>query len=567
MKSLLKGHHRRSSSVDQDFAAEKRVPLKINTTLTEAPNSSPLHQTPTFSSTSPPGTTPVTPTFVHPSTFFGSPSAGAKRAFKPIKALLRNKNSNSSLGGTLPEKKSLSPTREFSRPIVKASISTPSIYGTKTHTWGEDPLHSSESRPALESLTSISSAHSMSNRDEFSFVNDSRNSINCEVAKGGEKPKSERMAVEQDDDSSSVFSFEQNAKSGRNASIRYYKDKNELLNEEDRIPVNPGKFRRGAKQTGFIDDFLASTGEFDEQDFGEEMNYYDEDEEDDETDNLFNRQLFSSDEEVDFTEEDFAEEDVAEEEAEEEAGNSGLESGGPRSQGIETVKLSDTEIRESSSPLPPSQPANTGSQIHNLLLTASYSNDKPGLGVSNNHRYSWFPKDEEKVESVQDPRKKSPMSQSSRTNKSATSDDSDIVSCNYSLPAGTSKYQNFFNESEELDTDGLDDSLLDEINQVPADFEFGELDPSSLKKSNSTINKMDSQNGFGITRKDSGNKFQRKHKTVTLFTPSQQRDAQEDDFDFASLKLSTRFQKISKQPNSPLTTISETSFDSPRKLP
>lgn len=87
------------------------------------------------------------------------------------------------------------------------------------------------------------------------------------------------------DSNSLTFSFERDLINGRNVSIRYYKS----ISERDREKANNPQSLQGL----YVDDFNAD--EYGEEDFNEDMNYYD-DEEADDTEHLFNRQLFSDDE-------------------------------------------------------------------------------------------------------------------------------------------------------------------------------------------------------------------------------------------------------------------------------
>ncbi|OWB57206.1 hypothetical protein B5S28_g3138 [[Candida] boidinii] len=87
--------------------------------------------------------------------------------------------------------------------------------------------------------------------------------------------------------SSSNFSFQENSKKGRNASIKYYKSSEQMKYEEQKL--------RTADYQRHMQNYIEDEG-IGEDGLGEGMNYVDFDEED-ETEALFNRNLFSSDEE------------------------------------------------------------------------------------------------------------------------------------------------------------------------------------------------------------------------------------------------------------------------------
>lgn len=132
--------------------------------------------------------------------------------------------------------------------------------------------------------------------------------------------------------------------------------------------------------------------------------------------------------------------------------------------------------------------------------------------------------------------------------------------------------------------DRFDDSLLDEINEVPEDFEFNENDKeikSNLSR-NSLRRKANKFASLLIPSLDTGIKFQKNDKTVTLFRSASVRSetgsfrnvemednrATLDEDDMESLDLVTpvtSFERPGALMNSfdsPLTTISEGSFDS-----
>ncbi|GMM37051.1 hypothetical protein DASC09_043760 [Saccharomycopsis crataegensis] len=84
----------------------------------------------------------------------------------------------------------------------------------------------------------------------------------------------------------SAFSFEKDLINGRNVSIKYYKsisEKSKSQKDKESPAVGSGLF---------VDDF--STDAYGEEYFNDDMNFYDEEEVDD-TEHLFNRQLFSDD--------------------------------------------------------------------------------------------------------------------------------------------------------------------------------------------------------------------------------------------------------------------------------
>ncbi|GMF84726.1 unnamed protein product [[Candida] boidinii] len=89
--------------------------------------------------------------------------------------------------------------------------------------------------------------------------------------------------------SSSNFSFQENSKKGRNASIKYYKSSEQMKYDEQKL--------RTADYQRHMQNYIEDEG-IGEDGLGEGMNYVDFDEED-ETEALFNRNLFSSDEEDD----------------------------------------------------------------------------------------------------------------------------------------------------------------------------------------------------------------------------------------------------------------------------
>ncbi|QPG76915.1 hypothetical protein FOA43_004309 [Brettanomyces nanus] len=181
------------------------------------------------------------------------------------------------------------------------------IFGTKTHTWGFDDgsntLHPGLVKPPIPvKLRSFEKATGATGT--MDSTPDHKNSVSFVISAKPKRPKKDRTKrygfVEDDDvdgeddgndddevsldsDTSSQFSFQAG---GRNASIKYYKSKDQIRKEleEDKEKQSSENFMQ----------FINSCEPLNELD--DDMNYVDFDARDD-TDDLFNRRMFSDDDE------------------------------------------------------------------------------------------------------------------------------------------------------------------------------------------------------------------------------------------------------------------------------
>ncbi|CDK29658.1 unnamed protein product [Kuraishia capsulata CBS 1993] len=356
MRSFIKSH-KRGVSLDSDQRSQpERMPLVVNTrtsseTYTIASPVSPLASplgplsgSPDISGISPRRSRNPIKKFLKQKSSSGNLNAAAIVTSKQQSPKLRSKSSFSNLASHK-IKNGKSTSHSGSSPLLAISGTSPTIYGTKTHEWGTSPnlyspssLSRPENFPSKISLPSIdegSDHHSFtsfpsvdfepqnvgirmtrvhgihSETDlgtydlqqkasegfdsvtDFSIVYISKTTPKQESIKDqadvADDPESDNESVVSRE--SSQFSFEENMKSGRNSSIKYYKSKDQLEREqkifdEERAQANA----------------MALADEFDDLDVEDaqlinSLGYADPYEEDD-TDALFNRKLFGSDDEM-----------------------------------------------------------------------------------------------------------------------------------------------------------------------------------------------------------------------------------------------------------------------------
>lgn len=278
--------------------------------------------------------------------------------------------------------------------------------------------------------------------------------------------------------SGSEFSFEQDNRKGRNVSIKYYKSPEEYKAEQAQMVQEQGFY---------VNDLV-------DDNFDEDMNYYDEfDDEFNDDEELFNRKYFSDDED-----------EIIPKKRQPSIVNKHMEQEKLTPQGSINDQAS-KKLTPASSILSSNKdltPENSFTNHKNWLLNHSNSQLKPHFS----------PKDD-----LLRPRK------SLKYHQISTTLDQDVPQNRYSwfsddedsrrpLDGGNSSY----------------DSLLDEINNIPEDFEFEnkEEEPHHQLSQSSRSRSMNSsmKRNKGVFEDSPQNtKFESNNKTVTLFNrPSRQ---------------------------------------------
>ncbi|KAG7819122.1 hypothetical protein KL928_002990 [Ogataea angusta] len=449
-------------------------------------------------------------------------SAGRKLT-NPIKSFLKHKISSTGLGSTGSVKTKPTPivSRIASSPDLEIDreLKNPTIFGKKTHDWSADasprslvyafdkPEFSAQVTPETSKEDEESLKLNAESTDDFSIV----------VLKRREESQSDPSSSS----SSSHFSFEG---TGRNASLKYYKSYDQVKYEEMKAQLkqNQDHFKEFINDTESLNDLQ------------EDMNFYDGEEMDDSED-LFNRKLFSSDEEAD----DYENFDSQKRDTSEQL----LTLNGQYS------FLSDQEVTidDLSPQLMATDPSS--SDIQDLVTrfrssSIKYhqlkSSDRDELEFLN-QRYSWYPDDE--------------------------------------LP-----------KREALD------SLLDEINEIPEDFDFESerslpqrtVSPVMRKQRRKQLLKSRTKFNYAGTPNPSNDRIETSNRTITLFKPVSRSNSQEyhnhdkplpqhpvevsaseeytdeleDSTEMAGLSTPIQLHGFGPKSDSPLTTISEASYDS-----
>ncbi|KAH3668493.1 hypothetical protein OGAPHI_002247 [Ogataea philodendri] len=462
------------------------------------------------------------------------PSPGRKLK-NPIKSFLKHRMSNTSVGPSGQDKFRTKPTNLSLYNSTHAEfndvLKSPTIFGTKTHDWSangspQSLLHGFE-RPEPDSdpetdRVAKSKLNDVYKKSSSASLEESTKPIGLEIDGSKESLESvEDFSIvvikrkqDQDSDtssSSSHFSFEAQ---GRNASLKYYKSYDQLKYEEMRAQLkdNQDEFKE------FINDNESL------HDLQEDMNYYDGDEEDD-TEDLFNRKMFSSDDEDEY--QDFDVDEKADR---------------PLTVHGEYHFQSDQETTDTISPPlvaadPPSsdiQELVTRFRSNSIKYHQLQSRDDDDELDFLNHRYSWYANDE------------------------------------------TAKEQPF-------------SSMLDEVNEIPEDYEFDEEQESQLASLSTTTQaylrkqrrkqlKSNITSYPSVASDTSGDRIETSSKTITFFKPISRSnsleqpvdvsgsedvtDEYDDSVDLAELSNPIQFRGFTRNANSPLTTISEASFDS-----
>ncbi|KAG7760530.1 hypothetical protein KL946_001254 [Ogataea haglerorum] len=213
-------------------------------------------------------------------------SAGWKLT-NPIKSFLKHKISSTGQGGTGSGRTKPTPANSgvASAPGLglDRELKNPTIFGKKTHDWSADasprslvyafdkPDLGAQVTPETSKEGEESPNVDAESTDDFSIV----------VLKRREESQSDPSSSS----SSSHFSFEG---TGRNASLKYYKSYDQVKYEEMKAQLK--------KNQDHFKEFINDTESL--NDLQEDMNFYDGGDMDDSED-LFNRKLFSSDEEAD----------------------------------------------------------------------------------------------------------------------------------------------------------------------------------------------------------------------------------------------------------------------------
>ncbi|KAG7881494.1 hypothetical protein KL905_001022 [Ogataea polymorpha] len=449
-------------------------------------------------------------------------SAGRKLT-NPIKSFLRHKMSSTGLGssGSAKTKPTPASSRISKVPDLEkdGDLQTPTIFGKKTHDWSADASPRSLVYAFEKSEFSAQVTPETSKEDEEppKLNTESTDDFSIVVVKRREEPQSDSCSSS----ISSHFSFEG---TGRNASLKYYKSYDQVKYEEMKAQLkqNQDHFKEFINDTESLNDLQ------------EDMNFYDDKDLDDSED-LFNRKLFSSDEEAD----DYENFDSPKKDAPEQL----LTLNGQYS------FHSDQEVTidDLSPPLVATDPSS--SDIQDLVTKFRSSSIKYHQLESNDgdeleflaQRYSWYPDDE--------------------------------------LP-----------KTEPLD------SLLDEINEIPEDFDF-ESELSLPQRTSSSVMrkqrrkqllKSNSKFNYAGAPNSSNDRIKTGNRTITLFKPvsrsnslefnhhdkplpehpvdasasEEYTDELEDSTELVSLSTPIQLHCFGPHSDSPLTTISEASYDS-----
>ncbi|ODQ62518.1 hypothetical protein WICANDRAFT_76686 [Wickerhamomyces anomalus NRRL Y-366-8] len=290
----------------------------------------------------------------------------------------------------------------------------------------------------------------------------------------GEQDKHDEFSSSSDGDSE--FSFEQDNKRGRNVSIKYYKSPEERFREEE---------ARVVKEQGFyVNDLI-------DDNFDDDMNYYDEyDDEFNDDEEIFNKKYFSDDEDKEIVPKFKTQPSVKDDKIT------------PKNS-ISSKLTTASSILSSNKDITPS---NTLTTHRNGLINQSNSQIKP------------------KPSSLKEDLLK--PSRSLKYHQISTTLDQDVPQNRYS----------WFSDDEDTPHRAVNssyDSLLDEINNIPEDFEFGHKadNPQNQQQPRSKSMNSSIKRSKGVFEDNPQNtKFESNNKTVTLFNrPSRQNSVKSND--------------------------------------